>query len=321
MMFFHLTPVFAAETSASQPVRELLSQYVNIDRADFKAKGKITLHRLQPLAGQLVLSQAQGDPEWIFKTIAPWNPALSKILRDMHIKELNLAEADLLLDGSRIQLDLQKATIPEGWVENVRFQQNEGGEWRVETAKLRLESMPYRFNSVALPLIGAMGFDQMQASGNREKGQALASKVFGQGWRGNRLEGSGEVLARDGKGSPILTHVAWNATGVHAPGLQHAAARVPALGDLLRFAGKDPKKQEPLDFERVLMQVEADNGGTVRIKSVRVEAPWVTISGDGSWTTKGKDGERAKLNLLAKTPDGKEKRFKATFPLSSLVEP
>ncbi|MEO5334622.1 MAG: hypothetical protein H7839_21610 [Magnetococcus sp. YQC-5] len=308
----------AGDAPAAMPPRELLSQFVNIDRNEFKAKGKITLHRLQPLAGQLTLSFAQGDPEWIFKTIAPWNPSLSRLLQEMKIKELTLSDAALLLDGEQIDLRMNQATIPEGDVEGLTYQKHNEGIWNIQTAKMRLKRVPHPFNQGFLSWVSeAVGFDQMQASGNRQKGHGWAIGLFAQGWRIGRLEGTGEVGPLDKQGRPTRATFAWKAEKIHAPGLQGPAARIPALGEILRFVGKDPKKQEPLTMNQFICLIESVEG-EMRIQSMRLEAPWVHISGNGVLEPNNAQKKgRLKLNLTAKRPDGKEKRFMVEIPLAT----
>ncbi|MBF0190299.1 MAG: hypothetical protein HQL99_04010 [Magnetococcales bacterium] len=311
----------APSSSASSPPKELLGQIVNIDRSDFKAKGKVALHRLQPLAGQLILSEARGDPDWILKTISPWNPALARILGEMNIQEVTLADADLLLDGPGIVLKLARAAIPEGRVEQVDYQQGAGGVWRVTTGALKLERLPAGLHPGLLPLsVGAMGFAGLEAAGDREKGSGWASGVFAQGWRIARVEGVGEVTSRDGQGRPLKGVFSWNTSGTHAPGLQGAAKRVPELAEMLRFAGRDPFSREPVDLGTLAMRVESDGQGKFLIRNLRVDAPWVRLRGEGVLETRGQEkAQSLRLDLVAKTPSGKEKRFKINLPLQSLV--
>ncbi|MBF0272934.1 MAG: hypothetical protein HQL98_12850 [Magnetococcales bacterium] len=313
----------SSSSPASPPPRELLGQIVNIDRNDFKAKGKVALHRLQPLAGQLTLSEARGDPDWILKTISPWNPALARILGEMKIQEVTLADADLLLDGSKIVLKLARAAIPEGRVEQVDYQQGDGGVWRVETGALNLDRLPAGLNPGLLPLsAGAVGFARLEAAGDREKGRGWANGVFAQGWRIARVEGEGEVTSRDSQGRPLKGVFTWNTSGTYAPGLQGAAKRVPELAEMLRFAGRDPFSRESVDLGKLSMRVESDGQGRFLIQNVRVEAPWVRLRGEGILETQGKEeAQRLRLDLVARTPAGKEKRFKINLPLRTLVKP
>ncbi len=312
----------AAQSATEQPVKQpLLSQFVNIDRGDFQAKGKIALYRLQPLAGQLTLEHAHGNPEWIFKTIAPWNPSLSNILKSIDIKELTLNDGDVSLDGKQVDLRWQKATIPEGWIEGLIFQQQELGGWNLKTAKMRLERLPVAVKSW-LVLAGEVGFERLEAAGDRTKGSGWAEGVYGPGWSVGRLIGSGEVQAWNKKGHISQSAFSWTASQVVSPALKLLAARIPALGELLRFAGKDPKKQESYPLDQLQMQVESDGGDTIRIKQVRLESPWLKADGEGRIVLKGKrDTWKVMLNQLAKTPGGKEKRFKIHFSFADLVVP
>ncbi|MBF0342163.1 MAG: hypothetical protein HQL95_14555 [Magnetococcales bacterium] len=316
-----LTVARAADAPASPPHNELLGQIVNIDRPDFKARGKITLHRLQPLAGQLLLSEAKGDPEWIIKTIHPWNPRLAALLRQMQIQELTLEEADLLLDGPSIVLKLLKAGIPEGELRQIDYQQGEGGGWRVTTGSLRLDRLPQGLNGLVLPLSsGGLGYERLEAEGDRDKGSGWLTGLALQGWRVARLEGAGEVTGRNSQGYPQRGAFTWKASGTRAPGLAGAAGRVPELAELLRFAGRNPASAEPVELGKVTMRVESDGSGNFLIRNLVVDAPWIHLRGEGVLEIRnGEDKNRLRLNLLAKTPQGREKRFKATIPLSALV--
>ncbi|MEO5345976.1 MAG: hypothetical protein H7834_06320 [Magnetococcus sp. YQC-9] len=316
------TPV-AAEAPATPPPRELLGQIVNIDRPDFKAKGKIALHRLQPLAGQLILNDAKGDPEWIFKTIAPWNPRLSTLLQEMKIEELALTETDLLLDGPKIDWKVAKVAIPEGQMAGVVYQQGEGGVWQLSTRTLQLERLPAGLRGMVIALApGAMGFDRLEAAGDRDRGSGWATGVFGQGWRVARLDGTGEVTGRDAQGRPNRGGFTWNASGTRAPTLVQAAKKVPELAELLRFGGRDPASKEPIDLGKVVLKVESNGQGVFAIRKIQVDAPWIQLSGDGTLEMKGGAGghDRLRLNLLAKRPDGTQKKFKTTIPLATLVK-
>lgn len=315
---FQCASLLAAEPPTTPAPRELLSQFVNIDQPDFKAKGKIALHRLQPLAGQLILSEAHGNPDWIFKTIAPWNSQVAKFLQQIKIKELTLADGDLLLDGQLIKLRLNKATIPEGWVENVNYQVEDNRSWNLQTARLRLDRAPDALQSFLLMGGGAMGFDRLQATGNWQTGQGWAEGVFGQGWRIGRLEGNGEVGDWNSQGKPGKGLFSWQATKVALTGLQSAATHIPALADLLRYAGKNPDKQEPLQFDQVKLELEDKGGPSVRIKNVRMDSGWLEVWGEGSVEKKS---QQVTLNLTAKTPKNNKKLFKLHFPISALVQP
>ncbi|NGZ07483.1 MAG: hypothetical protein G8237_14140 [Magnetococcales bacterium] len=310
---------WSAEGTPSPPPRELMAQIVNIDREDFKAKGRITLHRLQPLAGQLVLTEAKGDPEWIFKTIAPWNPGLAGFLRDLKIRELTLADADLLLDGPKTQLEVAQAAIPEGRIQQVAYQQESGGGWRVTTAAMRLDRLPQGLSSLLMPLSGGVGVERLQAEGDREQGQGMASGVFGPGWRVARLEGAGAVTGRDGRGRPVTGQFSWNGVDAVLSGLQQAVRQVPQLADLLRFAGQDPKSTEPVALSKVTTRVESDGQGRFVLRTVQVDAPWVRLSGEGTLQMRRADqGEpMLRLNLLAKNRQGQERRFKIHIPISA----
>ncbi|GAB0056836.1 hypothetical protein SIID45300_01151 [Candidatus Magnetaquicoccaceae bacterium FCR-1] len=306
------------------PPRELLGQIVNIDRPEFKAKGRIALHRLNPLAGQLILSESRGDPEWIFKTITPWNPRLAAFLKELKIEDLALTETDLLLDGPRIDWKVAEMAIPEGRVEQLIHRQEEGGLWNLSARNLRLERLPKGLQGVVVSLApGAMGFDRLEASGDRERGSGHATGVFGQGWRMTRLEGSGEVTGRDGQGRPSRGGFTWKGSGVRAPGLASAAKKVPELAELLRFAGRNPGSKEPVDLGKIDLRVESDGQGLFTIKKIDLNAPWIQLAGDGALEMKGGAGgkDQLRLNLLAKRPDGDTKRFKITLPVATLVKP
>ncbi|MBF0165566.1 MAG: hypothetical protein HQM01_13880 [Magnetococcales bacterium] len=313
-----------AETQAAPPPRELLGQIVNIDRPEFKAKGRIALHRLNPLAGQLILSESKGDPEWIFKTIAPWNPRLASFLKGLKIEDLALTETDLLLDGAKIDWKVAEIAIPEGRVEQVVYQQEEGGLWNLAAQTLRLERLPKGLQGVVVSLTpGAMGFDRLQASGDRERGSGHATGVFGQGWRVARLEGSGEVTGRDAQGRPNRGGFTWKGSGTRAPGLATAAKKVPELAELLRFAGRDPGSKEPVELGKITLRVESDGLGLFTLQKIQLDAPWIQLAGDGALELKGGAGgkDQLRMNLLAKRPDGGTKRFKVTIPVTTLVKP
>ncbi|MBF0626842.1 MAG: hypothetical protein HQL91_01335 [Magnetococcales bacterium] len=322
LVLMPLCLLWAADEPASPPPRELFAQVVNIDRPDFKAKGKIALHRLRPLAGQLMLSEAHGDPEWIYTTIAPWNGGLVAMLRQLKIETLTLADADLLLDGPKINLSLAQAVIPEGRIDQVAYQKEEAGVWQVATAALRLERLPKGLDGLVMPLLsGAVGLDRLEASGDRERGKGWASGVFGPGWRVARLEGAGEVTGRNEAGHPVRGVFTWNASGTRMPGLRGAAGQIPELAELLRFAGRDPRSADPVDLGKVAMRVESDGQGTFGIKDLRVDASWVQLYGEGVLLFRGVGQQgRLQLNVLAKTPTGKEKRFKIDLPLKALVK-
>ncbi|MBF0214901.1 MAG: hypothetical protein HQM00_15295 [Magnetococcales bacterium] len=309
------------ESPAIPPARELLGQVVNIDRSDYKAKGRIALHRLQPLAGQLILSEARGNPDWIFKTIAPWNPGLARLLDGMKIEELTLTDADLLLDGPTTLLKLGQAAIPEGRVERVDYRQEAGGVWRVESGAVRFDRLPSGLSGVLMALSGAVGLDRLEASGDRERGTGWAGGVFGPGWQVARLDGSGEVTGRDDQGRPARGVFRWTAAGTQVPGLRDAAKQVPELAGLLRFAGRDPHSAESVALGKVAMRVESKGQGTFLIQELRVDAPWVQLQGEGALETRGGQGkERLRLALSAKNRTGQEKRFKIDLPLASLVK-
>ncbi|MBF0126214.1 MAG: hypothetical protein HQM02_03285 [Magnetococcales bacterium] len=302
--------------------RELLSQFVDIDRGDFKAKGKVTLHRLQPLAGRLQLSSASGNPEWIFKTIAPWNPNLAKVLGEMNIRELTLEEGSLLLDGKLVDLQLNKAVIPEGWLEGVVLKTRDEGSWNIRTHRLRLERVPGHFNRFALPLQGAVGFERMQASGNARQGSGQAEGIFAGGWRGTRLTGSGEVVATGKSGQPATTKFDWQADGVDAPAMQGLAGKVPLVREILRFVGQEIDGGAPLHFDQMRLQVMVEASGAARIRNLRLVAPWGEIGGEGALEPGDKTGGgRLTLNLTARRGDGQQKRFKGVFPIAALGEP
>ncbi|MBF0127245.1 MAG: hypothetical protein HQM02_08540 [Magnetococcales bacterium] len=289
------------ESPAAAPPRELLSQYVDFDRDDFKAKGKITLHRLQPLAGQLRLSEASGDPAWIFKTIAPWNPALASLLTALRIRELTLSDGNLLLDGKRVDLRLQKAAIPEGGLEDAVWRVGEDGRWEVSTGPLRLERLPSRLDRLLLSLTGTVGYRRMQAAGDAREGSGWAEEIFGEGWSASRLEGSGSR-----EWNPPATRLHWHADRIVTRDRRALTKKLPVAGEILRFAGQDPAATEPLRFERAEVRGILAPDGSARIPELKLDAAWVKLNGNGKVDAEG----MVTLELIATRPDGKQKRFK-----------
>ncbi|MBF0180522.1 MAG: hypothetical protein HQM03_10920 [Magnetococcales bacterium] len=292
-------PLFAAE---APPPKELFGQYVDIDRADLKAKGKITLHRLQPLAGQLRLEHASGDPGWIFKTISPWNSGLSSLLQGLNIKQLALTDGDLLLDGRRVDLRLKKAVIPEGGLDDVTLQVRENGTWVIRTARMRKEPVPGNVVGFLAPFAaGKAGYERMEAAGDALKGAGWGEGVFGEGWRARRVEGTGERPAPS-----TATRFDWKAEAIDAPGLRDLAARIPSVAEMLRFGGKESAPAEALRFDRSSARVMYEPNGAVVIEEVRLEAPWLQVTGNGKLDNQG----RLVLDLTASNAAGQKKRFR-----------
>ncbi|MEO5340259.1 MAG: hypothetical protein H7837_07060 [Magnetococcus sp. MYC-9] len=155
--------------------RALLAQQIRIDRPDLKMSGEIVLRSLQPLAGELRLQQARGEPRHIFAGVMRLVPGVTGVMDGffdvLEIHDLDLAGLVITVNREGYALQLASATIPEGELQQVTGRFNSNRVWQLASGGLRLAQVPLRLKK-GLPAM-PLSYRTLQANGSGQERLSL----------------------------------------------------------------------------------------------------------------------------------------------------
>ncbi|MEO5364397.1 MAG: hypothetical protein H7838_12335 [Magnetococcus sp. DMHC-8] len=211
---FHVWALDAQRRPEQGAGRELLAQQVRIDRPDLKMEGEVVLRTVSPLTGELRLQKARGEPRQIFAGVMRLLPGARNVLDDIfdqvNIHDLSLEELLITVTREGYTLNLARATIPEGGLEQVTGWLDLQKNWRIESGSLRLTNLPLRVDKAMPPM--PVSYRKLQATGERRELFAvdvekirlghLAVVADPTGFFGNVLQAMG--YAKGLRSAPIL---------------------------------------------------------------------------------------------------------------------
>ncbi|MBF0162691.1 MAG: hypothetical protein HQL88_10445 [Magnetococcales bacterium] len=279
-----IQPVVAfSQDAASLPAgRGLLAQQIRIERPDLKMNGEIVLRSLQPLAGELRLQQARGEPRQIFAAVMRLVPgakgALDGLFEQVEIHDLDLQDLVITLAPEGYTLQLASATIPEGVLEQVTGRLNGQKEWQLSSGALRLKHIPLASNKGGKPR--SLSYRKLEMTGTgQESFSATVSK-------------------------PRVGHLA----GLADP--------TGFFGDVLRAMGfAQGMGSAPLSLDRLSVAAVIDAQRMVS-RTLQLQAPHASASGQATMAWQPHP-RQLHLNMAVTTADQSVKHFQTVLPVSA----
>ncbi|MBF0154223.1 MAG: hypothetical protein HQL64_10830 [Magnetococcales bacterium] len=147
-----------------RPKAELLEQILKMDEPTMQMRGRLVIHSLAPVQVELRLDSFQGDPQRIAELIALWtrSPALRGVQLPIH--DLRLEGVVARLAGKGVDIQIDKAILPEGKLETIHLRRDGENRWDLTVAAGNLQRMPGGIPG--LPPLRDVTFAALQATGN-----------------------------------------------------------------------------------------------------------------------------------------------------------
>ncbi|MBF0097230.1 MAG: hypothetical protein HQM04_12035 [Magnetococcales bacterium] len=263
--------------------RDLLTQQIHVDRPDVKMDGELVLRSLKPLTGELRLQRAQGEPKQIFAVVLRLLPGVKSgfdhlfDLVDVH--DLTLQDLVIGVTGEGYALQLAKAEIPEGSLQQVSGWMDLQKSWQVESGALNVRHLPLRGVPQGMAVL-PVSFKRLQASGDRQDHYGVEVERF-------KIGHLSFVSDPQGVWGEILRQMGF------ARGLSSS----------------------PIVFDRVASQWDVD-GRQIATRMLQVQAPGGQASGKAvmPWQPEPRQVQ-VTLDVTSSARRGESKRFQTVVPV------
>lgn len=287
----------------------LLEKVIRINRPDLRARGRLILRSLSPMAGELRLREARGNPRWLFSRL-PSGTTRSLLTQHLDIRNLSLKAMRIFTSGNGFEFGAAQIAIPEGAWANLSGRLGHSGNWQLQSGPFQWTRSWPQWGSWQ-PLL-PVGFKTLAAAGDRTGGEVHITNFFLHDIAAQGLLIRADTHPQFGQ-EALQATVEVTLSQVRIPAKRILAAQAGFAEELFRATGFEPHPVDGLHLHRVYLRATLEER-KIRLQTVEMAGPGFKLqgSGRGRWTPAP---GQLHMHWTVKTAEKPEKQFKTAFSL------